>query len=631
MLTRRWVCVCVFAVALSCAAQTSGTFNIGSIVYSHWPSPSPTIMRPRWGAEWRQIETARGTYNFSLLDGWISTAKQHNTQILFTFLDMPSWISSDTTMPPPDLNDANETCEAPLAGVKSAGGDCMFLEFVTTLMQHTCGVTSKPAAPLTGKCSIRIFEAWNEFNDGQFWSSNYTDMAKMANDAAATVRQYCADCTILAGNTSAGGDGYNANYYHNPAVSGQFDLALGQLLDAWHAIPNASLPNAVSFHAYGARRNVIPYPMPETNVSQGSSLCTAANVPNPNCHTAVFDETAAVRAVLQQRSWAASLPIWNTEGGFGRNDDMTDNVSQTDWNTNFLRQAYVARWMLAMATSGTVTNLWYEYDDACWGTMMGYGTPASSTGCPNDPTIPSGFTPIHQTWVQMLSYLSGATFNAPCSHSGTIWSCVITKAGQRQEFIWTTQWLSTASVNIGSTYQQYVDLAGAIHPISGSTVTVSNQPILLQLGSSSTVTISPASATVTEGGTQQFTASAAATWQTTCGTISSAGLFKAPLYPSTTCMVTATASSGSATASLNVVSPIVMTPPSAATPQGKTQQFSANMPVTWSAKCGSITAAGPIYGQRAGGQLPAPSRELPPGPSSTRFTGTTRFSRPTPR
>jgi hypothetical protein len=35
-----------------------------------------------------------------------------------------------------------------------------------------------------------------------------------------------------------------------------------------------------------------------------------------------------------------------------------------------------------------------------------------------------------------------------------------------------------------------------------------------------------------------------------------------------------------------------MTTASAATSQGKTQQFSANMPVTWSAKCGSITASG---------------------------------------
>ncbi len=99
MLRHRWAVVCVFAFALGSDAQSPGSMNIGTIVYSHWPSPSPTIMRPRWGAEWRQIETARGTYNFSILDSWISTAQLQNTQILFTFLNVPSWISADTTAP----------------------------------------------------------------------------------------------------------------------------------------------------------------------------------------------------------------------------------------------------------------------------------------------------------------------------------------------------------------------------------------------------------------------------------------------------------------------------------------------------------------------------------------------------
>src|SRR5690242_14019964 len=102
------------------------------------------------------------------------------------------------------------------------------------------------------------------------------------------------------------------------------------------------------------------------------------------------------------------------------------------------------------------------------------------------------------------------------------------------------------------------------------------------------VTISPTSATLKENATQQFTASTPSTWTKTCGSVSSTGLFKAPLYPSTTCKVTATATngSGSATATVTVVSPIVMTPVSAKTPQGKTQQFTANMAVSWIAKCG---------------------------------------------
>ncbi|MGI8770165.1 MAG: PQQ-binding-like beta-propeller repeat protein [Acidobacteriaceae bacterium] len=110
----------------------------------------------------------------------------------------------------------------------------------------------------------------------------------------------------------------------------------------------------------------------------------------------------------------------------------------------------------------------------------------------------------------------------------------------------------------------------------------------------SAVTISPANATMKEYATLQYKASVAVTWSTNCGgTISSSGVFKAPLYPKT-CTITAKATngSGSASTSVHIVSPIVMTPVSATTPQGKTQQFTASAPVKWVARCGSITAGG---------------------------------------
>ena len=107
------------------------------------------------------------------------------------------------------------------------------------------------------------------------------------------------------------------------------------------------------------------------------------------------------------------------------------------------------------------------------------------------------------------------------------------------------------------------------------------------------VTLTPATVTILENSTQQFTASVSSTWTTNCGSISPTGLFKAPLYPKL-CTITATATngSGSATSSVNVVSPIIMTPGSATTPQGQTQQFTASAPVTWVAACGSITPGG---------------------------------------
>ena len=60
------------------------------------------------------------------------------------------------------------------------------------------------------------------------------------------------------------------------------------------------------------------------------------------------------------------------------------------------------------------------------------------------------------------------------------------------------------------------------------------------VGSSSAfaVTISPTAVTLYEGGTKQFTASVPSTWKTTCGYISSTGLYKAGVYEGT-CTVTA--------------------------------------------------------------------------------------------
>jgi hypothetical protein len=109
--------------------------------------------------------------------------------------------------------------------------------------------------------------------------------------------------------------------------------------------------------------------------------------------------------------------------------------------------------------------------------------------------------------------------------------------------------------------------------------------------SASAVTISPSSVTLKEGATQQFKASVSSIWKTTCGTISSSGLYKASLYEGT-CTVTATAGSQQATAKVMVKTPIVMTPRTIQTQQGKTQQFTASIPVTWHTKCGSISASG---------------------------------------
>lgn len=106
--------------------------------------------------------------------------------------------------------------------------------------------------------------------------------------------------------------------------------------------------------------------------------------------------------------------------------------------------------------------------------------------------------------------------------------------------------------------------------------------------------ISPQNPTVSEGGTQQFTATIGTTWSATCGSISSSGLFTAPLnQPS--CKVTGKATDGTgrtATTNVTISTPVTITPSAATTTVNQAQQFSANESVTWSATCGSISSSG---------------------------------------
>jgi hypothetical protein len=159
------------------------------------------------------------------------------------------------------------------------------------------------------------------------------------------------------------------------------------------------------------------------------------------------------------------------------------------------------------------------------------------------------------------------------------------------------------------------------------------------------VTISPTSASVQAGNTQQFTAAVtgtantAVTWQVNgvtggnaaVGTISSSGLYKAPVtVPSPAAVTVTCVSSGdntkSASAALTVTAPpvsVAVSPATASVPAGKTQQFTAkvtgtpNTTVQWQVNgaTGGGTASGTIS---ASGLYTAPAAM--PNPAAVTVT-----------
>lgn len=433
----------------------------------NWPSslglPPLAITRSNAGERWYGIETARGEFNpnfgnlFTPDTGWVDVAARNHTDLIYTFNTVPGWAarqpgSGPAKIAPYDIDDENEKCEAPLAGVTSPNGNCIWKEWITALMQKNCGVQAKPDHPLQGRCKIRNFESWNEFNAEMFWQDSLAHLAKMANDMAIIVRGYCGDCTIIGGSTSAGGVGRGGN---GPGGSGSFAVALGQFLDAWHAIPDASLPDAVSFHAYPSRTNVSYPPFPETNISLNDPKCSPGAVPNVQCEHPTAHQPERLREVLAARSYLpANIPIWNTESGWNTNKTLlhgVDSEGQADQETGILRQAYLARLETLLANQGVAVNLWYEADHQCTGTMVGFGLPLTSPefrSCPNDPFIPAGLTPTGRALNTMYQWLHGDTFTGPCKSSDDVWWCPVSGPASGDGVLaWTTSWKGPESAS----------------------------------------------------------------------------------------------------------------------------------------------------------------------------------------
>jgi hypothetical protein len=107
-------------------------------------------------------------------------------------------------------------------------------------------------------------------------------------------------------------------------------------------------------------------------------------------------------------------------------------------------------------------------------------------------------------------------------------------------------------------------------------------------------TISPKTVTVPIFGAQQFTASASSTWTKSCGTLSATTgtsvIWSAPVTAQT-CTVTATNGSGGVDAATVTVVAVAISPSSATMQINSNQQFTANVPVTWSISSGSCTVS----------------------------------------
>lgn len=452
-------------------AKAKTRFSLTPTSSPSTPVPYPPDLRACCGSNVASINSSSGSFNFTVLHNWIAKAVANGSTFTYTIQGFPTWmtgLSQVESAPPSDLHTATS---CPATGTTTT--DCSMKSFVIALMKDRTGLSSQPASPTT--CTnLDYLEIINEFNTDSLsgsstgWTGTYADLSVMANDISTYTHLWCANTIVVAGSASAVVGG------HSNGENAHYDVALETLLVDWAAIPGASLPDAISFHIYGSRDTTIPGPMPTTLVSNSDPSCTAGNTPNSNCYIAVKDEVNQLNssATLQNAAivaWAKFLPIYSTEGGFGK------VVQLGGTSTTTIGASYVAESMMAIAAQNPVNHMFYAADDPTWGCYWNCG---------------SGSSAWLFAYNQMLAWLNGHSITGPLTSTaitgGKRWSLQLDSGSAELDFCdaWLTNCTTTTTFNTQTT------LAGVTSPTGGA-LTLTQEPVLL---TSSTATFTIASA-----------------------------------------------------------------------------------------------------------------------------------------
>lgn len=406
------------------------------------PWPASLVPVASWRSlggqvKWADINTADGTYDFSMLDQWLAKAQAGGQDVMFTMFATPTWASSrganctgpgtpagcvglpNTACgfqsqngpgicdPPDDLN-----CDG-------TGTDQHFQDFVTALLNHV------------GSGKIKYWEMWNEPDVTHEWNAaadcpnnpnaQYVMLARMAQDMR----------TIVSAVDSSA-------KFTTPAPVGDPKTWMNGYLTTTNG---GSLADIITFHGY---------------VSQ---TCQGCPVPE--------DVSGIVTNMLtvMTNDGQGNKPLFDTEGSWGAVNDapaITDPQQQA---------AFAARYYLLQMGGGVAKLYWYGWDFKDSGEFF-------------DPDTQS-LTPAGVAYQQIVKWTTGGTVQQCINNNGTQWSCTITGAGSSSLAIWdTSQTCSggvcgTTNITAPQGYTSYINVAGNTSTVSGGTVPIGAQPILL--------------------------------------------------------------------------------------------------------------------------------------------------------
>src|SRR2546422_7328899 len=123
---------------------------------------------------WSDLNPSPGVYNWTMLDKWLSLARAHNVDVLYTFGGTPAWASSN----PKATCDYNPGACYPPSDLQS------WDDYVRAIVIHAAG-------------RIKYWELWNEVNQSEYWSGDFTTLVTMAHHAYRIIKSIDHQAMIL--------------------------------------------------------------------------------------------------------------------------------------------------------------------------------------------------------------------------------------------------------------------------------------------------------------------------------------------------------------------------------------------------------------------------------------------------
>lgn len=362
----------------------------------HWPTVPFGGVRPA-GVTWGALEPAKDQFDWSPLDFWLQQSESHHVQFDYVFLNVPAWTSSH-----PD-----EPCAGKRIGCAAPPNLNDWDNFVRALVTRYKG-------------RIASYEMWNEPNASGYWTGSPKQMVELAAHAYAIIKSV--DPAAIVTTPAASSTGW--------------PMAHDAWMDEYLGAGGGKFADVVAWHGYSGRNDRPALPPEE-----------------------LTQQIRALRAVLAKYQMS-QMPIWNTEGGWGKNEQLPGDDAQA---------SFLMRWYLIQAASGVSRVYWYQWDNPSWGTLWRESAGVDAAG---------------QAYAQVHEWLQGVTAASPCDRekSTGLWTCQLIKGSTHYKVAWSTsgEELLTEADHIES----YSAGSQAAQAPDGKSIKVGLRPVLLKMKTS---------------------------------------------------------------------------------------------------------------------------------------------------